>query len=477
MAQTDTEGILQRIREEYADACDTMTWLTPEKAALAARTRDGLIHDIFRHAGRGPQWRFAGTKLTTHGISPGCRFCGQGEWSCLFINGICNARCFYCPSVQDQKGHPMTSTLEFRTPEAYVAYVEKFDIQAVSFSGGEPLMTFDRVVQYLKALRAKISRPLYIWMYTNGLLVTEDKLKRLAKNGLDEIRFDISADHYRLTALKKAVGVIPRVTVEIPAIPEDLEHTKQVIQQLHDEGVDFLNLHQIRCTRFNLPKLIQRGYTFLHGPKVTILETELTALELIRYTLDQQIALPVNYCSFTFRHQFQRAGALNRNARLIKAPHQGVTATGHIRTLGIFGDQASVQRVHQHLRAAEPDTGLWEISGKGDRLKFHETLWPSIDFTGMTLEVTYTATSLKASVSLRHSFKEIPLNRKKKVVIEKYPALPVIRLTGDQIVEFGRRYVASETKDFEGTGVPPVGREEDVFEKFERFDSGLSRYD
>ncbi len=253
MAQTDTADWCRRIRKEYADAYDTMTWLTPEKAVQATRARDALIHDIFKYAGSGPQWRFSETKLTIHGISPGCRFCGQGEWSCLFINGICNARCFYCPSAQNQKGHPMTSTLEFRTPEDYVDYVERFDIQAVSFSGGEPLMTFDRVVQYLKSLRARISRPLYIWMYTNGLLATQDKLKTLADNGLDEIRFDISADRYCLDVLKEAVDVIPHVTVEIPAIPEDVEKTRQVIRLLHDQGVNFLNLHQIRCTPFNLP--------------------------------------------------------------------------------------------------------------------------------------------------------------------------------------------------------------------------------
>ncbi len=476
MTQTDTTHIIQRIREDYSDAYDTMTWLTPETALPATLTRDVLIHDIFKHAGNGPQWRFSGTKLTTHGISPGCNFCGRGEWSCLFINGICNARCFYCPSAQDREDHPMTGTLEFRTPEEYVAYVEKFGIQAVSFSGGEPLMTFDRVVQYLKALRAKISRPLYIWMYTNGLLVTGDILKTLADAGLDEIRFDISADRYRLDALKKAVNVIPHVTVEIPAVPEDLEQTKQVIRQLHDEGVNFLNLHQIRCTRFNLPKLIRRGYTFLHGPKVTVLETELTALELIRYALDQKIGLPVNYCSFTFRHQFQRAGALKRNARLIRTSHQGITPNGHIRTLGISGDPAAVLRVHQHLQAKATDTGLWEVSSKGDRLKFHDTLWPEIDFTGLTLEVSYTATALKSHVSLRHAFREISLNPGKKVVIEKYPAHPVIRMTGDRINEFGRRYIASGGDDPSDSGAPSASHGEDVFKKFERFDPGLSRY-
>ncbi len=58
MAQTDTADWCRRIRKEYADAYDTMTWLTPEKAVQATRARDALIHDIFKYAGSGPQWRF-----------------------------------------------------------------------------------------------------------------------------------------------------------------------------------------------------------------------------------------------------------------------------------------------------------------------------------------------------------------------------------------------------------------------------------
>ena len=37
----------------------------------------------------------AGTKLNMHRLSPGCRICTEGGWSCLFINGKCNCRCFY----------------------------------------------------------------------------------------------------------------------------------------------------------------------------------------------------------------------------------------------------------------------------------------------------------------------------------------------------------------------------------------------
>lgn len=477
MAKMDMARTIQRIKDEYADAYDTMTWLSPESADAASRVRENLLTQIFEHPGKGPQWRFAQTKLLTHGISPGCDFCGNGDWSCLFINGICNARCFYCPSTQNQKGLPMTSSLEFKTPNDYVDYVRAFGIRAVSFSGGEPLMTFERVVQYLKALRAKITDPLYIWMYTNGLLVTEDKLKILADNGLDEIRFDISANHYRLDALKKAVGIIPCVTVEIPAIPEDLENTRQVIHQLYDEGVNFLNLHQLRCTPFNLPKLIQRGYTFLHGPKVTVLETELTALELMRYTLDHNIALPINYCSFAFRHQFQRAGAFIRNALRVKLPHQDITATGHIRTLGITGEKSAILAIHHQLLSQAKDTERWHLAKTYDQLFFAASLWPCIDFSGVTLTVAYAATSLKSCVSFRHSFKEIPLNRKKKVVIEKYPAHQGIRVQGDRIQEFARRFIHPQPgSPADTTGDYPADNLFAEVKGFERVNAGLAPY-
>lgn len=476
MAKMDMARTISRIKEEYTDTYDTMTWLTPESAQTASRIRENLITKIFEHQGKGPEWRFAQTKLLTQGISPGCDFCGNGDWSCLFINGICNARCFYCPSTQNQKGLPMTSSLEFKTPGDYVDYVRRFGIRAVSFSGGEPLMTFERVVQYLKALRAKITDPLYIWMYTNGLLVTEEKLKILADNGLDEIRFDISADHYRLDALKKAKGIIPCVTVEIPAIPEDLKNTRQVIKQLYDEGVNYLNLHQLRCTPYNLPRLIKRGYTFVHGPKATVLETELTALELMRYTLEQNIALPINYCSFAFRHQFQRAGALARNALLVKSLYQDITATGHIRTMGITGEKPAILAIHHQLLSQPKDTDLWHLAKTGDQLFFSASLWPCIDFSGVTLTVAYTATSLKASVSFRHSFKEIPLNRKKKVVIEKYPAHSGIRLEGERIQEFARRFIPQAGSPADTVGDYPA---DDLFaeiKEFERMNSGLAPY-
>jgi len=476
MTILDIPELVRQTRLEYSDFYDTMTWLAPETTDAASRLRESLITDIFDARTPGAGWQFSGTKLFTHKISPGCALCGNGDWSCLFINGICNAQCFYCPSTQKEKGQPMTSNLEFSNPRDYADYVRRFNIKGVSFSGGEPFLTFDRVVLFLKTLRSQVPHPLYIWMYTNGLLVTEDKLKILRDNGLDEIRFDISANHYNLEGLKKAINIIPRVTVEIPAIPEDLELTQKVIKELYELGVNHLNLHQIRCTKFNLEKLVQRGYTFLHGPGVTVLETELTALKLIQYSLDQKIALSINYCAFTFRNQFQRAGGRRRNALLIKAAHEDITPTGHIRTMSVSGTKESIGPLHQSLMSQGLDPSFWKLSTAGDQLFFTEKLWPLMDFSNVRLKVSYSGSALKPSVSFRNPFKEVVLNKKKKVVIERHIQQPGLWFEGDQIATFAQNFIQPVTDlPLKGLGSLPLDMM-DAAMPFETFRPGLGEY-
>jgi len=477
MSKTDIPEIIRKTRQEYADSYDSMTWLTPEKAVEASFFRESLLKDIFERHSEEPGWQFADTKLYTHSLSPGCSLCGNGGWSCLFINGVCNAKCFYCPSTQNEKGQPMTNTLEFKNPNDFADYVRVFNIRGVSFSGGEPFMTFDRVLSFLKMIRSRISHPLYIWMYTNGLLATEDKLKTLRDNGLDEIRFDLSATGYRLDALKKAVGIIPCVTVEIPAIPEDLEQTRPLLKTLSNEGVNHLNLHQLRCTPFNKDRLMERNYTFLHGPRVTVLETELAALELIRYALDEHIPLPINYCSFTFRQQFQKAAAMIRNSLIIKATHEDMTSTGHIRTMSVVGEEKNIRPLYEALISKEIDPALWRTTKSFDQLFFNAVLWPHMDFTGVRLKITYSSTSLKPSVSFRNPFKDVVLNRKKKVTIERHTEEPGLFLEDQQIHMFGHECIKPEADSSRHSATEGLLQElSDRIHLFESFKPGLAPY-
>ena len=96
-------------------------------------------------------------------------------------------------------------------------------------------------------------------------------------------------------------------------------------------------------------RLTERQYTFLHGEKVTVLESELTALTLMQHVARRGIDLPVNYCSFVFKNRFQRAAARRRSALLMAKPHEDVTAGGYIRAICLVGDPPAIARLAERL--------------------------------------------------------------------------------------------------------------------------------
>ena len=320
-------------RREYGRLYDLLTFADTERLAAAGAERKELLEWLERYACFG----YAGTKVDCSSLSPGCRCCGDGGWSCLFVNGRCNGRCFYCPTAQDDDGPPVTNGLAFSTPEDYAAYVAALGFSGVSISGGEPLLTPDLTLAYLNAVRTRCGDDVHLWLYTNGTLLTADLCNRLRDAGLNEIRIDLGAVRYNLKKLRLAVGCIRTVTVEIPAVPEDEELLKRKMVEMADAGVNHLNLHQMRLTPYNFGPLTERGYTFLHGEKVTVLESELTALRTVRFGLEQGISLPVNYCSFPYKRRFQHAAARRRAALTVCVSGETVTEPGYLRTLSATG--------------------------------------------------------------------------------------------------------------------------------------------
>ena len=327
------ESIKQRLiesnRREYGLQYELLNFANTEQLIAASKVRKELLQWLEQRACFG----YSGTKVDCSGLSPGCRCCGDGGWSCLFVNGRCNGRCFYCPTSQDDDGPPVTNGLAFATPEEYAAYVVALGFSGVSISGGEPLITPDLTLAYIRAVRKRCGDDVHLWLYTNGTLLTADLCSRLRDAGLDEIRFDLGAVRYHLKKLRLAVGCIPTVTVEIPAVPEDEELLKRKIVEMAEARVNHLNIHQMRLTPFNFGPLTERGYTFLHGEKVTVLESELSALRMVRFGLEQGIRLPVNYCSFIYKRRFQHAAARRRAALTIRVSGEVVTEPGYLRTL------------------------------------------------------------------------------------------------------------------------------------------------
>ena len=314
-------------------------------------------------------------------LSPGCLTCVKGTWSCLYINGLCTRNCFFCS--QDRKISkerlPESYNLIFNKPEEYISYLKMFDFEGIGFSGGETFLVFDKLLDYTKKIRETFGSKHYIWLYTNGDLITKEKLKKLKEAGLNEIRFDLSARNYDLKPVKLAVKYIKTVTIEIPAIPEDLEIVKSLLSKLELIGVKYLNLHQLSATKHNYKEMVKRNYTCLYGNSkyARILESEFTAFEILKYAIKIKSKLGLNYCNFCYKQRFQISAFRKRIASLLKEDPNSITKIGYLRNLFMQCSKKEFDKISKILKnkkkmlktSSKNEANQYELFIKPENLK------------------------------------------------------------------------------------------------------------
>ena len=370
--------------------------VTAARAAEANQIRDALLDRLGR---RGVRTAANGSKLYSGELSPGCQRCGAGTWSCAYLTKRCTASCFFCPSDPGmEQSLPRASRLSFPGLEAYVAFLRRFGFRGVSFSGGEPLLDFGPLVTWIARIKAEFGAGIYVWVYTNGDLLDEAKLRALRRAGLDEIRVNIRARDYRLAPVEVARAFIGTVTVEIPTIPGEYEILKDRLLDLQRLGVDYLNLHQLFANRANFQSLADRDYTFLPlvGTASPILESEITALRLLLFSLESGLDLPVNYCSLVYRTRYDDLAHRRRAAALVVRGYDSLAGSGYLRRLSVEGPVERIRGLDSALRAEGYSPSLWRVASDDSSLRFHPSLlaWPGLQRE--MIEVRYYVAEMQA---------------------------------------------------------------------------------
>jgi pyruvate formate-lyase activating enzyme-like uncharacterized protein len=284
----------------------------------------------------------------------------------------------------------MAEEIVFDDPEAYLGYLEKFGFRGVGFSGGEPLLAFDKLLMFLEMIKRRFGREMYVWLYTNGHLVDAAKLRSLRKAGLDEVRFNIHARNYDLGPVELARSLINRLTVEIPAVPEDYEIIRDRLFDLDRIGVDHLNIHQLIASQYNYQDLVERGYTFtppMAFQEVPVLESEMAALRLVHDAATRKLDMAVNYCSHAYKATFGKLGRRRRAAPLVHTEFERLTAAGYISRLSIRGTPSLLQQVVRALEAEGMEERLWRLDDSGTELCLHHSLLKRVDLEGLELIV------------------------------------------------------------------------------------------
>jgi pyruvate formate-lyase activating enzyme-like uncharacterized protein len=330
-----------------------LRWLDDDTAVSAIRDRDEKLTGLLNST----NLAFGGHKIFTGTLSPGCVACGEGRWSCLYINHRCTARCFFCPQNRDLPYETMPSAegCIFDNPTEYVEYLQQFGYNAIGISGGECFLVFERLIDYITALRRGLGDTPHVWLYTNGDLVDKEKLLRLRGAGLNEIRFNLSARNYDLTPVRLAAGIIDTVTVETPVVPGEYDRLLECIHTLWQCGVHYVNLHQLVSTEYNFQAFAQRGYTMLHYPRNAVLESEMAALKLLTDAVGENGDVSLQYCSQAYKHCFQGRSSRQKISGLVAQPGEELTEPGFIREVvelpgNLFGLRYSEYRITPKVR-------------------------------------------------------------------------------------------------------------------------------
>ncbi|MGE4518120.1 MAG: radical SAM protein [Desulfobacteraceae bacterium] len=456
------EEYRKNIRQEYGVDYDLLKWITPEQALVFEEKREVLLKNI--------DIKFCGknTKIYSNRLAPGCRICAGGQWSCLFISGICNGTCFYCHAPQNVDLEPVSQNIFFGSASDYADYVEKLGFKGVGLSGGEPLIKFDKCLEYISELRKRFGKNFHMWLYTNGILGTREKFRALKEAGLDEIRFDIGATAYSLESVGKASEFFENLTIEIPSVPEDLDLLKIKLPEMEALKVKYLNLHQLRLTPYNFKNLSKRNYTFTHGKKALVAESEISALETINYCLEKNIDISVNYCSYAYKNRFQGAAARKKAAKLIREKYDDITENGYLRRVYAEGDQAFCDEKENNLKAILGKDGF---ERKGNRIYFRFNFFPLFTEPGLEINLEYYDCYALPSISYYNFFREVKLKGGKRIFAERKKVYEVKKLKMTGFAETSKKPVSFKILSMIND---PVDKE--AVMKYEKIERNLFRF-
>jgi len=270
----------------------------------------------------------------------------QGRKLVLFITGKCKRNCFYCPLSEKRKGIDAVWANERKLSKknAVKEAIEEAKInkaKGAGITGGDPLICLNRTCHYIKALKKafkKTSKNFHIHIYLPTPLVTKSKLLRLAKAGVDEVRFHPSFLQKKTEEKIEEIEKIKlakelakkfgwKVGIEIPVLPNKEREILNFIESCL-EYLDFINMNELELSDTNLEALKRRGYKEKNKGAYAVKGSEETALKILKALEKKKIKQKVHYCSAATKNLFQYKNRLTLRAKTIAKPYDIITENG-----------------------------------------------------------------------------------------------------------------------------------------------------
>lgn len=255
-------------------------------------------------------------------LSPSCETCRKGMNTATFLISVqCPRNCYFCfnPNQQDYKYYLYNKRNLIE--ELNNHYKKGVVYKDLALTGGEPLMHKDETEAFFQHAK-KLYPKAYTRLYTCGAFLDEQFLKKLNKAGLDEIRFSIKMEDTPaeqkaiLRKLKLSKSYLPRVLVEMPVLPDNLEQMKNLLLALERIGIDGINLLEFCFPYHNVKDFALRGYrlkqeqyrvlyNYSYAGGLPIGGSEENCLLLLIFAVQNKLKIGVHYCSLENKHTGQ----------------------------------------------------------------------------------------------------------------------------------------------------------------------------
>ncbi len=261
----------------------------------------------------------------------GCVLCEQGAKMVLLVTGKCDKRCFYCPLSKEKRGKDVFFANEKRVTKAgdFLSEARLMDALGTGITGGDPLLETDRTMESIESLKKEFGKSHHVHLYTSQ--TDAGKLRRVAKAGLDEIRFHPpltmwkkleGSPYQRATVLSRKLGL--RVGLELPVIPGRESDLVAAIKFADRQGLDFVNLNELEFSETNWRALRRLECDVKDDVSSGVKGSEKLAKDLLK--LDTKV--PLHYCSSSFKDGIQLRRRIMRRAKKIKRPYEVLTKDG-----------------------------------------------------------------------------------------------------------------------------------------------------
>ncbi len=233
-------------------------------------------------------------------LSKGCQLCQQGKWLCIFLTFKCSASCHFCASPFK---YDNVHSAFGNEKEMILSYLINSDFEGISFSGGDPFLVYERLLEWLVFFKKHLPH-YYYWVYTNGLHSNSQRLKKLADEGMNEIRFNIAATGYLSSAIHNQIALarkyFPYVSVEIPSIAMDYDLLAKACERLDKTGIDYLNLHDYIISEGDMAGVSEHTEVFVLNKSIPLKyapSSHQNTNMIVNLSSLNKYAFHINHCS------------------------------------------------------------------------------------------------------------------------------------------------------------------------------------